>query len=376
MRCRSALVLTVAVAVAVAVVVPTVALAIPARPARAGFAPPLDRPVPLGGGVVLRGELRSSLDGSTFDAITTRDNFPRLPGDREPRLEGLFDPAAGGLRVIEQDLERHQYRLAPTGEEGRACREAGVESPCLAPRLATLAHQRLVTAEYLAATLSGQIEAEVMAAPPLAGVGLASGGRPGPLLSLTASLAALLGVGLWVGRARRERAHPGAGEYARVRTAARQARRALRGEPTLARARAQIDAVVERARDLEQTRRACEAGIERLNLAGLDARRAALTVTGSADPDAGAALATLDGEAREAAQLAADRTAAVAGLERMASSLRTLTLRTRRDRGVRGVAAQDDPVDALFGELDLREAAASEADAAGRSPAPAQSRPG
>jgi hypothetical protein len=346
-----------------------IAIATLERPARAAIEPPIDRPTPVPGEVVLRGELRSSLDGSSFDAITAHDHFPRLEGDPWPRLGGLYDPAAGGLRVVEQDLERHRYRLVPSGQEGRACREVGVDSPCLAPRLTALAHERMVTADELAATLSGRIEAELLPAP-FASVRLAGRGRASLATWAAASLAALLSALLWMRaarRARRDRESQGAGELALVRAAAKQARRALCGEPTLARARDQIQAVVNRAQALEQTRRACEARLARLNLARLDARRALWT--GSAAPDAPAALATLDGEVREAAQLAADRAAAIAGLERMASSLRTLALRARRDRGVRGVAAEDDPVDALFGELDLREGAASEADDAARLPA-------
>ena len=351
-----------------------------ARPARADVAamvpavlapPPLDRPTPVAGEVVLRGELRSSLDGSTFDAITAHDNFPQLAGDRSPRLGGLYDPAAGGLRVIEQDLEHHRYRLAPSGDQGRACLEAGVASPCLAPRLTALAHQRMVTTDELAASLSGHLEAE-MSAPPPAGPTPADpdGNSPSRSTWAAASLAALLGALLWrraLRRARLDRETPGAGELAEVRAAARQARRALRGEPTLARARAQIDAVVDRAQALERTRQRCEAGLARLDLARLQARRAAWT--GSTAPDAPAALASLDGEAREAAQLGADRAAAIAGLERIASSLRTLALRTRDDRGVRGVAVADDPVDALFGELDLRQDAAGEVEEIARLPA-------
>src|SRR5262249_10392238 len=102
-------------------------LAAASAPAAAAlFVPALGRGTPLSGEVVLRGELRSSLDGSTFDAVTQQDQFPVLAGAPAARLGGLFDPGAGGLRVVEQDPARHVYRLAPTGAEGRACEEAGV----------------------------------------------------------------------------------------------------------------------------------------------------------------------------------------------------------------------------------------------------------
>ena len=51
-------------------------------------------------------------------------------------------------------------------------------------------------------------------------------------------------------------------------------------------------------------------------------------------------------------------------MERIASALRTLALRARADRGLRAVAADGDPVDALLGELALRDAAAAEAEGA------------
>src|SRR5215471_7416518 len=100
-----------------------------------GFAPSLQRPTPVAADVVLRGELRSSLDGSTFDAVTERDHYPRLAGEAGPRMGGLFDPEAGGLRVVEQDPDRHVYRLAPSGLPGPACLDANLPSPCLVPRL-------------------------------------------------------------------------------------------------------------------------------------------------------------------------------------------------------------------------------------------------
>ena len=89
-------------------------------------------------------------------------------------------------------------------------------------------------------------------------------------------------------------------------------------------------------------------------------RRAAWA--GSTAPDAAVALAALDAEAAEADQVAADLTSAVAGMERIASSLRALVLRARAERGTRAVVAGHDPVEAMRDELALRDDATSEAD--------------
>ncbi len=332
--------------------------------ASTSFSPSLDRVVPLTGELVLRGELRSALDGSTFDAVTQHDRFPALSGGgASARLGGLYDPDAGGLRVVEQDPEQHVYRLAPNGKMGVACRLAGVDEPCLVPRLAALAHERLVTADELAATLSGHIEADL-----LPGAGL-----PRPSVSQTRALLWLAGFGALLGtwaQVRRGRRAQRQTTFGQVRVAAAQARRALRGEPTLARARDRIPALLVRAEQLEGTRRDCVLRLARLDAAGLQRRRAAWA--GSSAPDAPAALSALAVEAGEAEQLGADLAAAVAGMERIASVLRTLALRARADRGTRAVAADDDPVDALLGELALRDAAASEAEGAARVLAPAR----
>jgi hypothetical protein len=313
------------------------------------FAPPLDRPTPTAGEVVLRGELRSSLDGSTFDALTQRDQFPRLSGEVAPRVGGLFDPAAGGLRVVEQDPDEHVYRLVPTGAQGRACDEAGVASPCLAPRLDALAHERLVTTEAFAVTLGGSLTAEMVPAPRIS-----SDERSA--LAWLAAVAGALGAGA-LARARRRarRASP----FGQVRAAAAEARRALRGDATLARARDQIDELLARAGVLEEARRACAARLAKLEPARLAARRASWT--GSTAPDAALALAALDVEAAEANQVAVDLASVVAGLDRIASSLRALVLRARAERGTRAVAAGHDPVDAMRGELALRDEAQDEA---------------
>src|SRR5579871_1284963 len=128
---------------------------------------PLDRVTALaldpGASVVVHGLVTTSVDGSAFDAAMQWDGLS--PG--ASRAGGLFDLEAGGLRVAVQHPETHEYVLASTGTAGAACAAAGAPSPCLVPRLAALAHERLRTQAELAGTLSGGVELEgVVAAPP------------------------------------------------------------------------------------------------------------------------------------------------------------------------------------------------------------------
>jgi hypothetical protein len=312
----------------------------------------LDRITPLAGEVVLRGELRSSLDGSTFDVVTQRDQFPPMLGERGPRLGGLFDPDAGGLRVVEQDPATHVYRLAPTGRPGPVCEQAGLSSPCLVPRLAELAHERLVTADAFSATLAGHIEAETPAPPVVSAAATSE-------LGWLATCAGLLGAAALARRLRRARRATAIGQ---VRAAATEARRALKSDATLAGVRQQIDPLLARAEELERARRACAARLARLEPARLISRRAAWSA--SSAPDAPLALAALDTEAAEANQLAVDLASSVAGIDRIASSLRALVLLARAERGTRAAVAGHDPVEALHGELALRDDATTEANGA------------
>jgi len=313
--------------------------------AAVAWAPPLDRITPVADQVMLRGELRSSLDGSTFDALTQRDRFPTLPGASGPRLGGLFDPEAGGLRVIEQDSDNHVYRLAADGTVGAACVRAGVPSPCLVPRLQALAFERLVTAAELDASLAGTLGGELLPPPLLSSTATRALGTLGGLAGLL--LAAVLGLSLR--RARR------ATTLGQVYVAAAAARRAIRGDATLAAVHQQIEALLVRAEELESARRACLRRLNAINPAALEAKRTQLARAQT--PDAAAALAMLATESREADVLALDLASAMAGLERIASALRALPLRTRQHRGTQAVSAGGDPVQALLGELDLRELA-------------------
>ena len=173
----------------------------------------------------------------------------------------------------------------------------------------------------------------------------------------------------------------------RIRVAARQALRTTKGDATLVAARAQIRALVTRARQLDVQRRDCARRLARIDRGAL-ARRADACAR-STVPIAATALASFAAESAAADQLASDHGA---------SWPRARAHRERpADRGAAGVAAAGRPVvhvavrslasrsspadrarvalgpgrhalvdpglDALAGELDLREQAIAEADA-------------
>ncbi len=170
----------------------------------------------------------------------------------------------------------------------------------------------------------------------------------------------------------------------RIRIASRQALRATKGDATLVTARAQIRALVTRARQLDVQRRASARRLARIDRGAL-ARRADACARSNV-PIAATALASFAAESAAAEQLASDHGAAVLELERIESALRTVAMRVagagrplvhvsvrslaslehaERTRVALGPGAHAlaDPVDALAGELDLREQAIAEADA-------------
>jgi hypothetical protein len=316
---------------------------------------PLDRVTALaldpGASVVVRGLVTTSVDGSAFDVAMQWDGLS--PGASRPG--GLFDLAAGGLRVAEQHPETHEYVLASTGSVGTACAAAGAPSPCLVPRLSALAHERLRTQAELATTLHGGVELE--------GV-VASAARPvaPPIVAMATivALAALVaGVATLTLAWWRRRARSALG---RVRAAAREALRAVRGDTTLDRVGAEVRAMLGRALELDRARRACAVRLGRIDRAALDRKREAFARSGA--PEAVEALMWLAAEQAEADRLASDLSSSVAGLQRIESALRVVTLRVREHRGTRARVARHDPVDAAAAELHLREEAAAEAERA------------
>jgi hypothetical protein len=312
---------------------------------------PLDRVTPLavdpGGHVVMHGAVRTSVDGSVFDALLQWDGL--AAGASRPG--GLFDPIAGGMEVAWQDTGRHEYDLTWAGARGPACVAAAVSSPCLVPRLAELGHDRLQTGAQFASTLQGSVGLEVTAPPPV------------PLVTLrdVATAAVVVGVAALVmafAVAVRRLARSPMG---RVRAASREAMRATRGDATLQRLRAQVRELVGHASQFDAARRAFARKLRRIDHADL-AKRTEACVRSRA-PDAAEALAWLTEERAEAERLDADLAASIAGLERIESALRVVTMRAREHRGIRARAARADPVDAVTTEFELREEGLAEADA-------------
>jgi hypothetical protein len=319
-----------------------------------GTALALDRVTALqldtGAQVVVHGAVSTSVDGSVFDAVMQADGLS--PGAM--RAGGLFDLAAGGLRIVQQSVDRHEYTLASTGTPGPACTAAGLGSPCLVPRLAVLAHERLKTSAELASTLSGAVQLEGVIAPPAPIV-------PPPVASVLSGSAvvATLAVFAWVALVlRRRRAQSALG---RVRAAAREAIEATRRDPTLERVRAQVHAMLTRAEQLDEARAACAGRLSRIDRANLERRREAMARSSS--PEAGEALAWLTTECAEAERLQSDLSSSLVGLERIESAMRVVSLRARQGRGTRARVAHADPVDGAALELVLREEALIEAEA-------------
>ncbi len=310
----------------------------------------LDRVTPLavypGAHVVMHGIVRTSVDGSMFDALMQWDGLSA--GGSRPG--GLLDPVAGGLDVVGRHTDHHEYDLVATGTPGPACAAAGVSSPCLVPRARDLGHDRLRTGAEFTSSLRGSIELEVIE-PPAA-----------PLMTLreVATVAVMVGVAAFVVALAMAARRVARSPMGRVRAASREATRATRGDATLQRLHAQVRVLVARARLLDRARRSCARKLRRIDHAAL-AKRTEVCAQ-SATADAAEALAWLTAERAEAARLEGDLAASIAGLERIESALRVVAMRARAHRGVRARATRADPVDAVAMELELREQGLAEAD--------------
>ena len=314
---------------------------------------PLDRATSLaldpGAQVVVRGLVTTSVDGSSFDPAMQWDGLS--PGASRPG--GLFDLPSGGLRIVEQHAERHEYVLASTGSVGPSCAAVGVASPCLVPRLASLAHERLRTQGELAATLHGGVEVEGVIAAPVPGVAPETVGKA----VVVGVLMVAVGFSLLLVRWLRRRSQSALG---RVRAASRVALRAIRGDTSLDRLRSEVRSMLTRAHELDEARRACARRLSHIDRGALDRKRDAYARSSS--PEAAETLAWLTAEQAEAERLESDLSSSVLGLQRIESALRVVTLRVREDRGTRARIAHHDPVDAAADELHLRDEARREAD--------------
>jgi hypothetical protein len=300
---------------------------------------PLDRVTTLaldpGADVIVAGVVRTSTDGSTFDA------------------PAMFDLDGGGLHLVAA-REGHAFVLGATGHPGTGCATAGVASPCLVPRVAELAHERLETRGELAATLTGGIEIESVVVPPPP-----PAPDPTPAIAVGGAIAFAL-TALWLVVALlRQRARSAIG---RVRSAARQALGATRGDATLERVREEILAMVARARDLDEARRACKKRLSGIDRAALDRKREAHARIAS--PDAADALAWLTAEQAEVERLESDHASSLLGLARLESALRVVTMRVREHRGTRARVELHDPADEVAVELRIRDETHAEVDRA------------
>ncbi len=295
--------------------------------------------------LVLKGTLRTSFDGTVFDAITRTDVRPDGPLTRRG---GMFDPETSGFRVVSHDAVKHEVRLVATGTSGEACAAAGMPAPCLVPRLADAAHERLLTTAEFKATLVGQLSADLPEGPPPAlpptRVAGAATGLAGLFLALFAAVALLLA----------HRDTP----MAAVRRAATRARAEIKGDRAFATLRAKIDALLQHAEKLESARTTTEARLARLDLPKLEAKARALASAGAAEDVRGWA----EKELEEARKLQKDHEKAVFGLQRVVSALGVVALASREERGVRVDDAVKDALAEVEDELAIREQALAEAE--------------
>ncbi len=318
------------------------------------LAAPLDRVMALqlgpGDEIVVRGSLRTSFDGTVFDASNRTDLLPAGPFTRS---DGLFDAAGGGLHVVANVPLTHTVRFMASGAEGSACRAAGLSSPCLVPRLRELGHERLLTEADFMTTLSGTIEMTVLKppSPPMAGAT-----RKAFSLVAFGMLAMVFAIlGLHLRRLRRTSA------LGQVRLLARAAKSVTAKDGTFGIVRAQIDDLVTRAEQLDVARRACSECLSKINRKDLEQKRASWV--SSTSPEAAEISAWLSAECAEAARLEADLSASIAGLEKIAAALRVIALHARAHRDIRARLGED-PTVSLESELRLRDDAVNEAERA------------
>ncbi len=318
-----------------------------------------------GGEVIIRGAVRSSHDGTVFDALTSRPGATGVEGDGEPVLGGLYDVEAGGWHVVSRDMRAHAYRLSATGSPGAACTEAGVSSPCLPLRLLPLAQSRLLAVADFARSMSGEVTLEVLdpdstpvRAPPFVE-------RYGVAMGVGA--VALAGVALAARTLRRRAQTP---EAKLRRTAAKVRARLASGDPVHKQLAPSIDALVKHAEELSSLRDRLRTRVASTDRAALTIRRESL----SAQVDKGVTeasrardlvdeqLARLDRWTREA-----DR--AEARIAEVHEYLVTLSQRLDEAIGAEASARESSTREALTAlEADVQSAleGAREADAAAR----------
>ena len=304
--------------------------------------------------MTLHGVVATSVDGSSFDAAMQWDGLS--PG--APATAGLFDLAAGGLRVVEQHPERHEYVLVATDAPGPGARRDRGRGVPGASRVAALAHERLRTERSWRRPLSGGVAMEVARAAGLPGSVAVERRRSRGRLSSS-------GCSWWRPSWRSCSGPPALAHRLRARATGGGAplsrrREAIRRWP---RSAAASTIWCAHAQKLEADRRAHLRGLRRIDRAS-DRRAASTHACAPAPRPRSDVLAWLGRERGEADRLEREWHACVVGLERIESALRVVALRAL-DRGgdARG-APGGDPVDAVALELELRSAAMSEVDRA------------
>jgi len=295
--------------------------------------------------IVLKGSLRTSFDGTVYDALTRTDT---TPGGAVVRRGGIFEPESTGFRVASHDPKTHEVHLVVTGTSGAACAALGVAAPCLVPRIAEASQERLLTEQEFRATLTGALTAELPEAPPPPIPPTRAGGLATSLFGLFLSVFATFGLA----RAKRET------PMAAVRRAAQKALTETKGNRAFDTMRAKIDELVRHAEKLDAVRETTEARLAKLDLRELEEKTRRLANQG-ASPDVKAwAEKELDG----ALEVQKDHDKALAGLARVESALGVVALSSREEKGVRVDEAVKDALGDIEDELAIREAALAEAE--------------
>lgn len=285
---------------------------------------PLDQAIPLGLAVgeevVIDGAVRTSFDGTSYDAV------------------GWFALDGTGLRLGKPRAGVAGRVLEATGEDAPNCRAVGLPSPCLVPQTRELAHDRLLTEHEFVQTLVGGFQVSGSRTPVPT---FTPGAERGASLAALSALVAMFAAAGLAAR-KKKRASP----LGQVLTAAREARHRTRGDVTLAALRSQIDTLVARARELDRIHRACA-----------DRQKWLKNVAGTRNQKVTAWAAT---ERAEADRIEADRTGALTELAQIASALRVIALSTQPSE----LRPSDDALAAVAEELTLREDAMREVERA------------
>lgn len=318
----------------------------PSRSVAVGTLQPIAMPdlVP-GEEIVLKGSLRTSFDGTVYDALTRADT---TPGGVVVRRGGIFEPESTGFRVASHDPVKHEVHLVVTGTSGAGCAALGLAAPCLVPRISEAAHERLLSEQEFRATLVGSLSADLPEAPPAAVPPTRTAGVGAGIVGILMTLLALVGLV----RAKRET------PMAAVERAADKALTEIRGNRAFDTMRAKIDELVRHAEKLDAVRKTTASRLAKIDLRALEEKTRHLANQGAA-PDVKAwAEKELDG----ALELEKDHQKALAGLARVESALGVVALSSREEKGVRVDEAVKDALGDIEDELAIREAALLEAD--------------